>query len=42
MRHDPIRLATRGSKLALAQARSVADAVEDHRREVELVEISTT
>lgn len=42
MERDPIHLATRGSKLALAQARSVASTIEDHRRQVELVEISTT
>lgn len=42
MERDPIRLATRGSKLALAQARSVATEIESHRREVELVEVSTT
>lgn len=39
---DPIRLATRSSALALAQARSVASTIEAHRRDVELVEISTT
>jgi hydroxymethylbilane synthase len=36
-----LRLATRGSDLALRQAASVAEALEDHRYEVELVEVET-
>jgi hydroxymethylbilane synthase len=37
----PLRLATRGSDLALRQAASVAEALEDRRYEVELVEVET-
>lgn len=37
----PIRLATRGSRLALRQARSVADRLGERRYDVELVEVST-
>ncbi|MDH5018825.1 hydroxymethylbilane synthase [Halobacterium rubrum] len=36
-----IRLATRGSDLALRQAGEVVDALEDHRHDVELVEVET-
>jgi hydroxymethylbilane synthase len=36
-----LRLATRGSDLALRQATSVAEALEDRRYEVELVEVET-
>ena len=36
-----IRLATRGSDLARRQAATVAEALEDRRHEVELVEVST-
>jgi hydroxymethylbilane synthase len=36
-----LRLATRGSDLALRQAASVAEALEDRRYEVELVEVET-
>ncbi|MFQ3318372.1 MAG: hydroxymethylbilane synthase [Natronomonas sp.] len=39
---ETIRLATRGSDLALRQARTVADALESRRRSVELVEVETT
>jgi hydroxymethylbilane synthase len=39
---ETIRLATRGSELALRQAQRVADALESRRREVELVEVETT
>lgn len=39
---ETIRLATRRSDLALRQAQSVADALRSRRREVELVEVSTT
>ncbi len=39
---ETIRLATRGSTLALRQATSVASALESRRREVELVEVETT
>ncbi len=39
---ETIRLATRGSDLALRQARRVADALESRRRDVELVEVETT
>lgn len=39
---ETIRLATRGSDLALRQAQAVADALESRRREVELVEVETT
>ncbi|MFB6105176.1 MAG: hydroxymethylbilane synthase [Halobacteriaceae archaeon] len=38
---DPIRLATRGSALATYQANRVRAALEDHRHDVELVEVST-
>lgn len=38
----PVRFATRGSRLALAQAESVKHEVESHRHTVELVEVSTT
>ncbi|MEM4781294.1 MAG: hydroxymethylbilane synthase [Halalkalicoccus sp.] len=41
-RSDPIRLATRGSDLALAQAESVRRALSGRRRAVELVEVETT
>ncbi|MFC6905332.1 hydroxymethylbilane synthase [Halalkalicoccus tibetensis] len=41
-RSNPIRLATRGSDLALAQAESVKRALSGRRREVELVEVETT
>ena len=37
-----IRLATRGSDLALRQAQRVADALGSRRRDVELVEVETT
>ena len=37
-----LRLATRGSDLARRQAESVAEALEDRRYEVELVEVETT
>ena len=39
---DTLRLATRGSDLALRQAQRVADALGSRRREVELVEVETT
>ncbi len=39
---ETIRLATRGSDLALRQAQRVADALEARRREAELVEVETT
>jgi hydroxymethylbilane synthase len=39
---ETIRLATRGSDLALRQARRVAAALESRRRDVELVEVETT
>lgn len=42
MAAEPIRLATRGSDLALAQAQSVADELAARRFEVELVECETT
>lgn len=42
MTADPVRLATRGSDLARAQAESIKREVESHRRAVELVEVSTT
>ncbi|MFW6448578.1 MAG: hydroxymethylbilane synthase [Halobacteriota archaeon] len=42
MSDDPVRLATRGSALALAQARTVAQAIENGRHRVELVEVETT
>jgi hydroxymethylbilane synthase len=41
-RSAPIRLATRGSALALVQARSVQRSLEGRRRDVELVEVETT
>jgi hydroxymethylbilane synthase len=37
----PIRLATRGSDLALRQAASVRDALEERRYDVEIVEVQT-
>ncbi|CAI48754.1 hydroxymethylbilane synthase (porphobilinogen deaminase) [Natronomonas pharaonis DSM 2160] len=39
---ETIRLATRGSDLALRQAQRVADALDSRRRTVELVEVETT
>lgn len=39
---ETIRLATRGSNLALRQAQTVADALESRRQEVELREVETT
>lgn len=39
---DTLRLATRGSELALRQAQRVADALASRRREVELIEVETT
>ncbi|MFB6271021.1 MAG: hydroxymethylbilane synthase, partial [Halobacterium sp.] len=42
MSDDVIRLATRGSELALRQAGEVKSELEDHRHEVELVEVETT
>ncbi|WP_101295076.1 hydroxymethylbilane synthase [Halegenticoccus soli] len=39
--HGTLRLATRGSDLALRQASSVADALSGRRRDVELVEVET-
>jgi hydroxymethylbilane synthase len=39
---ETVRLATRGSELALRQAQRVADALGSRRREVELVEVETT
>ncbi|MFQ3284692.1 hydroxymethylbilane synthase, partial [Natronomonas sp.] len=39
---ETIRLATRGSDLALRQARRVADTLESRRRDVKLVEVETT
>jgi len=39
---ETIRLATRGSELALRQTQRVARALESRRREVELVEVETT
>jgi len=41
-RDGPVRLATRGSDLALRQATTVEDALETRRRPVELEEIETT
>ncbi|MFC3477725.1 hydroxymethylbilane synthase [Halobacterium litoreum] len=41
MNDDPIRLATRGSDLALRQAGEVKSTLEDHRHDVELVEVET-
>jgi hydroxymethylbilane synthase len=41
-RDRTLRLATRGSDLALRQALSVKDALETRRRSVELVEVETT
>ncbi len=42
MPSSPIRLATRSSALALAQAEDIKSTIEAHHREVELVEVSTT
>ncbi len=39
---ETLRLATRGSELALQQARTVQSALEDRRRDVELLEVETT
>src|SRR6056297_1249003 len=39
---DTLRLATRGSDLALRQAATVQEALATTRRDVELVEVSTT
>jgi hydroxymethylbilane synthase len=39
---ETIRLATRGSDLALRQTQRVADALEGRRREVEFLEVETT
>lgn len=41
MPRGPIRIATRGSDLALRQARSVAARLEERRYETEIVEVST-
>ncbi|EMA36201.1 hydroxymethylbilane synthase [Halococcus hamelinensis] len=41
-REDTVRLATRGSDLALRQATAVKDRLETRRRTVELVEVETT
>jgi hydroxymethylbilane synthase len=41
MSSQDIRLATRGSDLALRQAGEVADTLEDHRHDVDLVEVET-
>jgi hydroxymethylbilane synthase len=41
MSRRTLRLATRGSDLALRQAATVREALEDHRYEVELVEVET-
>ncbi len=41
-RRATLRLATRGSDLALRQARAVQATLEEHRHEVELVEVQTT
>jgi hydroxymethylbilane synthase len=41
MPETPVRLATRGSDLALRQAVAVAERLEDRRTEVELVEVET-
>lgn len=41
-RTDPIRLATRGSDLALAQAKLVERELSERRHEVELIEVETT
>lgn len=41
MTDDPVRLATRGSRLAMAQADAIKQEIEAHRRAVELVEVST-
>ncbi|MFB6147003.1 MAG: hydroxymethylbilane synthase [Halobacteriaceae archaeon] len=38
---EPLRIATRGSRLARRQARTVAGALEDHHYAVELVEVET-
>jgi len=37
-----LRLATRGSDLALRQAAAVREALEDRRYDVEIVEVETT
>jgi hydroxymethylbilane synthase len=42
MSDDAIRLATRGSELALRQAGEVKEELENRRHEVELVEVETT
>lgn len=42
MTADTMRLATRGSDLAMAQAEAIAQQIEAHRRDVELVEVTTT
>ena len=42
MRRETIRLATRGSALAVSQATVVKSALEERRHDVELVEIETT
>lgn len=42
MTDDAVRLATRGSQLAMAQAEAIKAQIEAHRRRVELVEVSTT
>jgi hydroxymethylbilane synthase len=41
-REDPIRLATRGSDLALRQAAAVKEALEARRHAVEVIEVETT
>ena len=41
-REDTVRLATRGSDLALRQANRVKERLETRRRAVELVEVETT
>src|SRR3954469_4629749 len=40
--HSPLRIATRGSQLALWQARTVAERLESHGVDVELVIIKTS
>lgn len=42
MTDDTVRLATRGSRLAMAQAEAIKAEVTAHRRTVELVEVTTT
>ncbi len=42
MTDEPVRLATRGSRLAIAQTEAIKRDIEAHRRAVELVEVSTT